>query len=69
MLVLDRNTLEFKRDYEMPSEIEAGWGVTADETNISKEGNYRLYISDGTSKIYEVDGDTMKIISTKTVTD
>jgi len=53
----------------MPDEIKEGWGVTADETNISSDGNYRLWISDGTSKIFEVDGDTMTILSTKTVTD
>jgi len=69
MLILDRNTLEYKREYVMPSEIKEGWGVTADENNKSSQGNYRLWISDGTSKIFELDGDTMEILHTRVVKD
>jgi glutamine cyclotransferase len=69
MLVLDRNTLEKNREYVMPEEITEGWGVTADEMNISADGNYRLWVSDGTSNIFELNGDTMEIMHTRTVTD
>lgn len=41
--------------------------MTADESNTSDNGKYRLYISDGSSSIFEVNGDTMEIINTVTV--
>ena len=53
----------------MDDRIKEGWGITEDRSNVSQKGNYRLYISDGTSKIFEVDGDTMEILNILTVTD
>ena len=33
MIILDRNTLEYKREYVMPDAIKEGWGVTAIENS------------------------------------
>lgn len=69
IIILDRTTLEEKETFTMDKRIVEGWGITEDRENVSVKGNYRLYVSDGTSKIYEVDGDTMEILKTVTVTD
>jgi len=59
MLILDRNSLEFKEEYEMPSVISQGWGVT--EVQSDDAENYMLYVSDGTSKVFKMDGNNMQI--------
>ena len=45
----------------MPDEVNEGWGITADESNITENGNYRLYVSDGTDRIFEINGDDFTI--------
>ena len=43
--------------YPFPEGLREGWGVTAIEE--TGDMDYVLYMSDGTSKIYAVDGATM----------
>ena len=68
MFTLDRTSLEEQAEFELPSGIAEGWGVTADETNVSDDGNYRLYVSDGSSSIFVLDGDTLTLQPDSTVT-
>merc|ERR1712060_80584 len=66
---LNRNNLEMNDlSFTLPSDIQEGWGITADETNVSENGNYQLYVSDGSDKIFVLDGDTFEIRDTITVT-
>lgn len=51
-----------------PSGMKEGWGITQVEDDQSADGNYRLYISDSTSTMFEVDGDTLETIRSFTVT-
>ena len=55
--------------YPLPSQIKEGWGVTADESKVNANGFYQLFISDGTSTIYLVDGQTLTVQSSITVRD
>ena len=64
----DRTSLELNsEEFTLPQEINEGWGITADESQKSASGNYRLYVSDGTDRIFEVDGDDFTILKTITV--
>jgi len=49
--------------------VKEGWGITADEreSEQSASGNYPLYISDGTDKIFQMNGDDFTIDKTITV--
>ena len=65
---LDRTSLELNsEEFTLPQEIDEGWGITADESQKSASGNYRLYVSDGSDRIFEVDGDDFTILKTITV--
>ena len=66
---IDRTTLDFIGQYTIPSQIIEGWGVTADESNVNSNGYYQLYVSDGSSYIYLVDGETLSIQSSIRVSD
>ena len=68
MLRFDRTSLELNsEEFTLPDEINEGWGITADESKKSASGNYRLYLSDGSDRIFEVDGDDFTILKTITV--
>lgn len=47
--------------FTLPESINEGWGITADESIVSDQGNYVLYISDGTDRIFKMDGDTFEV--------
>ena len=59
IIVLDRDTLEFKEEFAMPSEAAQGWGITAVEDG--GDGNYKLYMSDSTENMWELNGDDMTV--------
>lgn len=64
----DRTSLELNsEEFTLPQEINEGWGITADESQKSASGNYLLYVSDGSDRIFEVDGDDFTILKTITV--
>jgi len=43
--------------------------MTANENDVNENGFYTLYASDGTYKIYEIDGETMTVVRKIFVTD
>ena len=43
--------------------------MTANENDVNENGYYTLYASDGTYKIYEIDGETMTVVRKIFVTD
>ena len=59
IIVLDRDTLEFKEEFKMPEEAAQGWGITAVEDG--GDGNYKLYMSDSTENMWELNGDDMTV--------
>ena len=59
--------MKIKATFALPLQISEGWGVTADESKVNQNGFYQLYISDGTSTIYVVDGETLTVQSSITV--
>ena len=61
MHIFDRETMDFISTHTLDSQISEGWGVTADESNVDANGFYQLYISDGSSYIYLVDGDSLTV--------
>ena len=61
--------MTIKTTFALPQPIREGWGVTADESKVNNNGFYQLYISDGTSTIYLVDGETLIVQSSITVRD
>jgi len=65
---LDRETLVEKEERPMFAGAEEGWGITADET-AGNGSSYLMYVSDGTSNIQVVDGNTMETVKTIAVTD
>ena len=67
IFVLNRQSLAMTDRYEFPEGLKEGWGVTAVEE--AGDSDYLLYMSDGSSKIYIVDGDTMTTRSSITVRD
>ena len=68
IIVLNRDTLKKTATYDFPDGLREGWGVTAVEDDSTGE-DYLLYMSDGTSKIYHVDGSSMETIRSVTVKD
>lgn len=46
-----------------------GWGLTADEKSVNENGYYRMYASDGSYKVFEIDGETMEVMRTIRVKD
>ena len=44
-----------------------GWGITAVETN--DDENYKLYMSDSTETMYELNGDDMTVVGDFVVKD
>ena len=67
VFVLNRQSLAMTDRYPFPEGLREGWGVTAIEE--AGDMDYVLYMSDGTSKIYAVDGATMTTRSSITVKD
>jgi len=65
--VLDRETLELKEEFVMPGQVAEGWGITAVETN--DDENYKLYMSDSTETMYELNGDDMTVVGDFVVKD
>ena len=69
IFTVDRDTMQMlNTSYEIPSQLVEGWGFTADENTEVSPSYYRMYASDGTSKIYVIDGRSMKVIDTIRVT-
>lgn len=65
LMTVDRETMKLLgRSYSIPEEIKEGWGFTADESVVNENGYYTMYASDGSSNIYEISGETMKVMST-----
>ena len=60
--IMDRNTLEITGELHLPYEISEGWGITADESQVDANGHYKLYVSDGSWRVYEVDGETFEVV-------
>jgi glutamine cyclotransferase len=54
----DADTLELKKTFEQPLELREGWGMTKRIEN----GTVRLYVTDGTHKIFIIDPETFKVI-------
>ena len=69
IFTLDRTSLDLVDEFALPGMIREGWGVTADESQANANGYYQLYISDGTSYIYLVDGETLTLQRTIRVRD
>ena len=55
--------------FVIPGKLREGWGFTADESSANERGFYKMYASDGTDKIFEFDGETLKITRTIEVVD
>ena len=51
----------------MPGQVAEGWGITAVETN--DDENYKLYMSDSTETMYELNGDDMTVVGDFVVKD
>jgi len=67
VLLWDGETLELKQMIDAPIDIDEGWGMTK---RIDKEtGDVRLYITDGSNKVYIVDPETFEIIKTLEIYD
>ena len=56
-----KSTMQILTEESLPLEIREGWGVTADESQVNENGYYQLYISDGSSYIYLVDGESLEV--------
>ena len=57
-LVWNAEDLSLKKELDFPAEIKEGWGIVK---RIEK-GGLRFYITNGSDKIYVVDGVTWKIL-------
>jgi len=55
VLILDRNTLEVKREVTFFESMKQGWGVTGPVSGDDR----KLYISDSTDQLVIVDPDTL----------
>jgi len=54
----DGETLEFKKMIQQPSEIREGWGMT----KRIEDGEVRLYVSDGSNKIFVIDPEEFTVV-------
>ena len=61
MKILDRWTLETKREIAMWDGVREGWGITLDPIKRI------LYVTDGSSKITRINADTLEQMSQFTV--
>ena len=53
----------------VPGKLREGWGFTADESSANERGFYTMYASDGSDNIFEIDGETLKVVRTIPVID
>ena len=58
--VYDGDTLALKRTLDLPRPIGEGWGLT----HRIEDGKYKLYVTDGSNKVFVVDPETMAIENT-----
>ena len=65
--ILNQATLQVEQTLSMFTGAKEGWGVTNFNHPISK--NNMLYVSDGTDKIFEINGDTLKTVNAISVKD
>ena len=70
IFIVDRDTMELKdQHFTVPKALREGWGLTADEKSVNENGYYRMYASDGSYKVFEIDGETMEVVRTIRVKD
>ena len=67
MFLVNRETVKIEETLSMPRGPKEGWGITSIEDD-GKE-YYTMYISDGTSKIYKMHGESLQVVSQITVRD
>ena len=53
----------------MSDKLHEGWGLTADESSLIGGEFYTLYASDGSHKIFKINGQTMDVMETLHVKD
>lgn len=56
-MIYDAETLSFTKKFDIPEEIKEGWGLALKEKN----GKEKLYLSDGSAKIFVLNPETMNI--------
>ena len=66
---VNRTDMSIIEEFELDRNIKEGWGVTADESNVGTNGYYQLYVTDGSDKIYLLDGETLEVTSSISVYD
>mmetsp|Transcript_73647 Transcript_73647/g.85551 ORF Transcript_73647/g.85551 Transcript_73647/m.85551 type:complete len:307 (-) Transcript_73647:27-947(-) len=69
VFVYDGATLNLKRNYTMPSQIQAGWGLTKGRKTINGVDKQIFYASDGTNNIYTVDPNGFTVLDSFQVFD
>lgn len=53
VFVFDEKTFKKVKEFKMPKEMEEGWGLTHDDTD--------LWASDGTARIFKIDPQTFTV--------
>ena len=67
MFILNRDTMEVNRKHKLPSGPKEGWGITSVEKE--DQEHYTMYLSDGSSTIFELNGKSLQIVRQFKVTD
>lgn len=63
VMTVSRDTMKMLgRSFALPEEIKEGWGLTADESSANENGYFTMYASDGSRFIYEINGETMRVV-------
>jgi glutamine cyclotransferase len=65
--ILGQNDLKIEKELPLFKGAKEGWGVT--QFPVEGKTSYGLYVSDGTEKIFKIDGNTFETLGYITVTD